>query len=40
MVSVKMIFVLFIRAIKTAGWAQTFRIGRVSGNTVVFYLHL
>ena len=34
------IFILCLRAIKTAGLAQKFRVGRVIGNTAVFYLRL
>ena len=34
------IFILFLLAIKIAGSAQKFRVGRVSGNTAIFCLRL
>ena len=34
------VFILFLMAIKTAGLAQNVRVGQVSGNAAIFYLHL
>ena len=36
----KIFFILFLLAIKTAGSAQKLRVGRVSGNTAIFCLCL